>query len=270
MANSLAYDSVDLGGASYGLTLLRTPLPRFPSPVLDIQTPAQGRGFSQGVNYDPRVMALPMGLAASSHADIQTKLDALALVLDVTADKKIQLDQITDRYWMGRLNAPIESFRRGSVGAGFMLEFLLADRAAYSTTEEDNTFSIVSDPDTFNVESAAAVAGTDFVYPVWYIRNTTGGNITTLTLNNTTTSESLTWNATLEDNRWLKIDLTNFVISKSASTNADATAETYSASMGGWATGSVWPRLQPNVQNAMSVSGLSSGTARWIYRARFK
>ena len=273
MGSSFSFDSTDLGdgtAGTYGLIVEKTSLQGSAAPALDVQIPPQGLGVVQAAHHGARAIGLNCIVRGASEADVFTKIDSLIFKLDPrNGPKALKLDQIGNRYWLATLASPPNFEWAGGLAARTTLNFIAADQYGYSTTESDDSFSLVSSPDTFNVESAGAVGGTAHARPVWYVRNETGGSVGSVVLTNTTLAETTTWVGTLGDDYWLKFDSAAQQISKSATNGSDPTGLTYTVSMGGWQTGSVFPRLKPATQNACAVTGVSAGTVRWVYRARY-
>lgn len=274
MADSFSYDSTDLD--ALGLNVQPYNEPWMATPNLSKARPPQGPAEFHGVNYREGVVTLDCVVRGTSTADLHSKLDIIVLLLDPTlGNKRIDLDEITDRFWYARLVSGIPAPQKGDRSTTFQLRFETAG-SGHSTTEDDDTFTILTDPDGFNVDSAGAIGGTAKTSPVWYIRNTTGADVTgTITLQNTTLNDpALSWSGTLEDDRWLKVGGIDAVgrffysLRKSDGTGADPTIETYTSVISGYNSGD-WPLLKPNTQNAMNVTGLSAGTVRWVYRDRF-
>lgn len=275
MADSFSYDSTDLAGL--GLNVQPYNEPWMPVPNLTKARPPQGPAEFHGVNYQEGQIVLDCVVRGSSASDLHSKLDAIVLLLDPTqGNKKIALDEIPGRFWLARLVSGIQAPQKGQMATTFQLRFETAG-PGYSTTEDDDTFTIASNPDSFNVDSAGAIGGTAPTTPVWYIRNTTGGDVTgSILLQNVTLNDpTFQWIGTLEDDRWLRIGsiLVSsgrflYTLRKSNGTGANPTIETYTNVIDGYKFGD-WPILKPNTQNAMVVTGLSSGTVRWVYRDRF-
>lgn len=274
MANSFSYANTDLDGL--GLNVQPYDEPWMPVPNLSKARPPQGPAEFHGVNYQEGSIVLDCVVRGSSKADLHTKLDAIVLLLDPTlGNKRIDLDEIPDRFWYARLVSGIPAPQKGAMATTFQLKFETTG-PGHRTTEGDDTFAIASDPDSFNVDATKAIGGTAKTSPVWYIRNTEGADFTgTITLQTTTLNDpAFSWTGTLEDDRWLRIGRVDAVgrflpeLAKSDGTGADPTAETYTSVISGYNSGD-WPLLKPNTQNAMSVTGLSAGTIRWVYRDRF-
>ncbi len=108
-----------------------------------------------------------------------------------------------------------------------------------------------------------AMPGTLYEYPVYILRNTTGGNITSVILANATTGETLNWTGTLADDDYLRIDSDLETIESSSDLLA------WTDELGGLGAGDPFPRLKPRVTNSITVTGLSSGTLDIQHRGRF-
>lgn len=275
MANSFSYDSTDLD--TLGLNVQPYNEPWMPIPNLSKARPPQGQAEFHGVNYQEGMIILDCVVRGSSVSDLHSKMDAIVLLLDPTlGNKRIDLDEITDRFWYARLVSGIQAPQKGQMSTTFQLHFETVEHG-YSITEDDNSFTIASNPDSFTVDSGGAIGGTAPTTPVWYIRNTVGSNVTgdILLKNDTLGDPVFKWNGTLEDDRWLRIGsilLSSgrflYTLRKSDGTGNDPTIETYTNVISGYRSGD-WPILKPNVQNTMTVTGLSAGTVRWVYRDRF-
>ncbi len=274
MADSFSYDSTDLD--TLGLNVQPYNEPWMPIPNLSKSRPPQGPAEFHGVNYQEGSIVLDCVVRGSSTADLHSKLDTIALLLDPTlGNKRLDVDEITDRFWYARLVSGIQAPQKGDRSTTFQLRFETVE-GAHSTTLDDATFTIATDPATFQVNFASAVGGTAKSRPVWYIRNTTGGPIIgTITLQNTTLNDpAFSWSGQFEDDRWLRIGSLDaagrylFTLDKSDTGGADPTAETYTSVISGYNSGD-WPLLKPGTQNAMSITGVPAGTMRWIYRDRF-
>lgn len=275
MANSFSYNTTDL--ATLGLNVQPYDEPWMPVPNLSKARPPQGPAEFHGVNYQEGSIVLDCVVRGSSRADLHSKMDAIVLLLDPTlGNKRIDLDEIPDRFWYARLVSGIPAPQKGQMSTTFQLRFETVEHA-HSTAEDDDTFTIESSPDSFSVDSGGAIGGTAPARPVWYIRNTSGGTLTNqIIFQNTTLSDpAWTWKATgVQNNRWLRIGSVNaagrflYTIDKSDGTGADATAETYSNVIQNYVSGN-WPILKPNTQNSMTISGFPAGTVRWVYRDRF-
>lgn len=267
MSNSFSYNSTDCGGSTYGVTVLESDICMLSQPNTSIVPVALSfGGVSRGNGYQPLSIALKVVVTGSSASDFMSKMDALKYLLDPrNGEKKLALDYITDRYWYAILNSKIDVPGPGIYHKQFDLEFIAADSRAYSTTNRTSPdFTISSSPQTLTVESGpTAVAGTAPADPVWTIKNTSGGTITTLTLNNTTTSESTTWVGSLANGNWLRITVATGLVEKSTDSGATwATAMTLTGSF-------TLPTLAGGVANIVTLTGLSSGTVVLAYTARY-
>lgn len=279
MAHSFSFDGTDLAGSSYGLMVARMPMVWSTAPVLDVQKPLYGFAASQGVAFEPRSIALPCWVEGSSHSDLQAKLDAIVMLLDSELGAKdLKLDWIPGRYWRARLSSPIVPEFAGATVARLQLEFWTGE-PGFANAETEQTVEVDADPKSFNVPASGVVAGTHDAYPVWFIKG--GGTPTgVVTLANTTTGESITWQGVILPDQWLAIArgwraaspaLQSWSMFLSTGTGADPTALSYAQAISGFSAGGMFPRLKRGVANAMTVSGLGSDAeVQVMYRARYK
>jgi hypothetical protein len=143
-----------------------------------------------------------------------------------------------------------------------------------SLGETNASQSIASSPDTLTI---ANVTGNVSRIPVEiYIRNTTGGDLTStaITVANDTTGDTITWKGTLQDDRWLRFGSIDTkgrfaaTIEKSDGTGADPEAEAYTSVESGYQSGD-WVRLKGGVDNDITITGVSAGTIEYTYRGRY-
>lgn len=177
-----------------------------------------------------------------------------------------------------------------SVGHGRSTGETLVLIGVGGNTAANGTWVItVTGPDTFSLDGSegngaytsggtweAAAAGTAKAEPEWYIRNTTGGQVSgeIKVENLTLPGDTLTVTVTLDDGEWLKLgsrdtqDRFRSTIDISTAGGSDPLALSYADALSSWKSG-LMPRLLPGVQNDIKVTGLSSGTLRAIYRATY-
>jgi len=142
MANSINYDTNDLSGSDFGLTLLSLPFPLWPRPSVDVQVVPYGGGITQGTYYRPLLLSCNVVVEGTSASNLVTRLDNIWQVFDVDSDKVLYFD-VTNwntRQWYARLNN-WSLLRFGSLGVFLGLEFIAPNPIAESTTltEEDHT-----------------------------------------------------------------------------------------------------------------------------------
>jgi phage-related protein len=240
------------------------------APRVDLQAvPFRPGGVAQDTNLDSLRINLDCIVEAVSAAKLKTQMGALKTKLFSRTDQSLRLDFQSDRYWLARLTSKIEGPILGVTNIEFPLTFIAADPIAYSTVETDTEDeAITSSPDTIAVGSAGTSLDETFSEPVWYVRNTTGGGVSSITVNNTTTGESLTWANFINSGFWLKIDSSTMTCYRGQSSTSDATASTYVEAMAN--VSGIFPRLDTLVENSITVTGLSAGTLRAIYRVRYR
>jgi len=268
MANSFHYNSVDMSGSGYGCTVLQGPHPFLGPPMTDIRGVAQSfGGVARCGGYGPRDLSFDILVLGTSRSDMQTKLDAIKTALDpLNGAKTLRFDRQSDRYWYAILTGSIAEEPRGNYACFLTLPFMAADSRAYSTTTRSSPdFTITTTPQTLTVESGpTAVSGTADADCVWVIKNTSGSTVTSLILNNTTKSESVTWTGSLLNGSWLRIDTDRGVIETSTDSGAN-----WSVNMTGVSGSFVLPTLKPGVTNSVTLTGLSAGTVTLTYTARY-
>lgn len=271
MANSMHFNSVDLSSATYGVTVEHRDLPLFPFVNVDeTNLPYGFGGMSQGAYTESYPMAVPVTVIGSSAANLKTKLDALALLLYQRMDSltTLKFDTSSDRYWNVRFKGISDAARKG-VAVQCTLNFAAPDPRAYATSATNQSAGITSNPDTVTVPADGVVAGSAPADPVIYVRNSSGDTVSGVIVNNTTRSETLTFGGSLDDTYWLKIDCTPTTqrCYRSTNTGDDPTILTYTEVMGG--VSGDFPLLDPGVANSFTVTALSAGTFKIVYRARY-
>ena len=269
MSNSMHYNGTDLSGTTYGLTVVR-PTPRriVANPILSSNNVPQSYG---GLAYCGGFGMVEIGATVvcegSSISDLASKMDALKYLLNpMNGEKSIRFDHQSDRYWLGRLMNEIEAADIGDRSSQFDLRFLCSDSRAYGTTDRSSPdITISATPQVLTIEAAAAVVGTAPTNPTWVIKNTSGATVSSLSLANATTGETWAWTGTLINTTgWLRI-----------TTGLGGKTEVSTNSGGAWSdsnlgvTGQGFPTLAGNVQNSLTLTGLSGGTVVLTYTPRY-
>lgn len=273
MAHSVDLNGTDLSGDDYNLTVMRSGFIVYPQTSIDIAAlPYAYGGVSQGAFAGTRGIRLECVMRGTTHDDVKEKLDNLRLLLYQcrSADVTLTLHTFSDRYWMVRHIGEITGEFAGINAIKFPLDFVAPDPRAYSNTLTTQTETLNASPYSFDVaDSGVVVAGTAQADPVWYIRNTTGGAVTSVILANSTRGETLTFTSSLANGYWIKVDAqqTTQIVYISTASGDDPTALSYNVSMSGL-TG--WfPMLSPGVSNTCSITGINNGTCVIYYRARY-
>lgn len=270
MSNSFHFNGTDMSGSTYGITVLEaTSFPVSAAPR--INAPVSGLGFGgigRFVGYDPRVIRASILIEGTSAANLLTKLDSIRYYLDPQQGAlSVRFDDYeSDRYWLALCNSQIDAPLLNAMTMQCELEFIAPDPRAYSTTARSSPdFTLTTNPQTMTVESGpTVVAGTALCNPTWVIKNTSGGTVTSLTLNNTTQGESITWTGSLAANNWLRITTgTGGTVEKSTDSGAS-----YAASIAG-VTNPGFPRLKPQVANSVTLTGIAGCTVVLTYTPRY-
>lgn len=264
MGNSFHFNSTDLSGSTYGVTVTRASWPVISSPLLDVQQVSFGTSITQKAGYSPRTFNVPVIIEGDDQDDLQDKLDSLCSLLTSDVERSIRFDNWqSDRYWLARYTGGLEAVEfMGNDAVSAVLSFIAPDPHAFSTTERTSPdISINAEPKTFNMESSAPVGGNWYAKPVWIVKATNGASSVTFT--NSTTGETLTYAASLANGDWLKIDTAYQHVQKSTNSGS-----TYTDSM--TAVSGRFPTLKGGVQNSITISGVTSGgTLTATYRARY-
>ncbi len=267
MALSLTYNGVDLSGSSYGVTVVRGPMQvAGPSQLFYHNTPARHGGFAAGTGfYEPRIIECTLHVLGTSWSNLKTKLDNLSWAMrPELGNVAIVFDQASDRRWVGMFMGDIAEEPIGNGAVQFTARFLVPSGVAESASAITQSVTIDASPKTFNVPATGSVAGTTHALPVWKLRNTHASTISTFTLANTTTSETLTVNYSIPQNAYVKVDTEQELISYSTDD------VTYTVIMSARSnTNKTFPRLVPAAANACSVTGFVAGTLSIDYRARY-
>lgn len=272
MANSLTWNDVDL--ATYGVTVQDYTVPVMPDIPFSTLAAIQGDPEFTSTKHTVRTITLNLAVLGPTEADSYTNLEYVTREMNpVLTDRVFSLDAIPNRRYVGRVSSMSRPEVKGRWGWVFDV-VIQCMPDAQGIDEVNASASIATDPDTLTV---SGVAGTQSRIPCeFYVRNETGGDLTstTITVSNDTTSETISWTGTLEDDRWLKFGTINSLgrfeatIEKSDSTGSDPEAEAYTGVESGYDSGD-WPRLKGGTDNSITVTGVSTGTLETTYRARY-
>jgi len=271
MANSLHFDGVDLSGSTYGVTLMkqRTQYPVMALPKIFSASVAQRHGgFTYGGRGSARVIPVRVAVQGSSFSDLMDKVDALNyLMAPENGEKSIRFDYISGRYWLGRLSNSIQAPPIGSTGFVLDWDFLCSNPNAYSTTQETETITLVSNPQNgyLPLDFFSVIEGNVETFPVWKFKNTNASDVTSITLENTTTNQKITVTKTLQQNEYLKIDSQREAIEFSTDDSTYTNVNEYRSN-----ADKTFPTLDPQVSNTITITGITTGTCDCIYRARYR
>ena len=249
MANSLTFNDTDLG--TYGLVVVNRTTPSFKQRVdytqlLDIAYPF-------GATREAKFISLEIAVVGSSHADVESKLDSIKLILNQRDTKHLILDAQDDRYFnaqfvslSGRFQSPV-----AFVGG---LDFICPDPLAYGSGDE------ISPTHHLDVENPAieTTGGTGYIKPIYTLTAEEGLGTEeapiTIKVECIETVEELQWTGSLANGEELEIDVANWTVKKEGDASMAAV------------TG-LFPRLLPATDNRIKVTGFgAAGTLNIKYR----
>ena len=271
MSNSITWGGDDL--SAYGLRLEDYSVPFLAPPTFVTHNAAQGDPQFTAVNTGAKTITLSCYVSAANETTLYTYMDAIMQRLHpALADKILTIDKIPDRRYVGRVSSVSPPSVKGFWGYTLQVT-IMALPEAQDASETNSAQAIATDPDTLTFSSIAG--NVNRIPAEFYMRNTTGAALTStaITLTNDTTTESLVWTGTLNDDQWLRIGELDSEgrftasIGLSDATGADPEAESYTSAISGYTSGD-WPRLKGGVDNDITVAGVSTGTLEITYRGR--
>lgn len=272
MSKSLTYGGVDL--SVYGLQVNDFDIPKFPFINFKSHKAHQGDSERSAINQTHRTIKLNVSVVGDTQSHLRSRFDTILSILDpARGDKSIQLDDFPDRRFIGIIRNMSAPTQKGRWGEFFTIDFEV-NAHAQGLTETNLIVAIATDPDT--LATSVITGNVNRIPAEIYIRNTTGGTLTnqTISIQNVTTSETITVRMTLEDDRWLRVgDLDadgvfTASLAKSDSTGADPEAEAYTSVLSSYSSGD-WLRLKGGVSNSIIVTGISTGTLEITYRPKY-
>lgn len=213
MPSSITYNDVDLGGSIYNLTVMRSP--RQAMPQLRLHTFQHGGAdgaLTQGTDFNARSFLLNCHVSGSSPSDLRDKLDNIKGVIDPRNGPKFLIIQDfwalggNDRGAYAVIDSALNITFAGMIAVTFPLNVFIPSGVLLSAVDTAQHIDIVATPTTFNVPASGTVSGNSTALPVWFITNTNASAVTTLTLLNNTTSQSITWATSFAQNNKLRID----------------------------------------------------------------
>jgi hypothetical protein len=266
MFPSMKYDDTWLGSETYGILVTNTPMQIIGEPKLNTANFAQkDGGITQGGTRALSPLAINILIQGDDYTDLKTKIDALTLLIDPSnGDKDIVLDNRMDRKWTGRLASAIFDVPAGASSYRTTLNFMVQPHAE-AVSETTQNITVDETPESFTVPASGTLDGSMTAKPVWLYTHT-GAIVTSLTLANSTTSQT--------------VKVTGFNIFNTHQIRFDAERQIVERSTDGGSsfssimefldtTDKTFPELAPNVSNSCSVTGSTTGTLAITYRARY-
>ncbi|GAG03586.1 unnamed protein product, partial [marine sediment metagenome] len=258
MPSTLNFNGTSLGGSSYDvMTDVPWAAPGIPQPKVDVQPVPHGGGISQGVWKQPLVLPVTVTVNGTSMEDVRDKLDAIALVFNVTSDKKLFFENSPwqGRQWDARRTGVSRVEWLGRNCAKVVWEFTMPDATAESRELFEDDSAPSSDAYTFYVPTGggAIVGGDAEAYPIFLIKAT--GNCATPQIKNVTTNKELIWATTLTNTQWLRVRTATTIESVERSTDNGVNWTSVIASESG-----PFPRLQAGVRNEYLLTNCDNST----------
>ena len=256
-----------MGGTSYGVRVLRFPYPTSPVSMDGASLGGADGGVGGPKRRDPINLSFPIRITGASAANTVAKLDTLLVALHVTGARSLRFDgSLSTRFYMAEFIGSSNYEWSGLDSVKLTLNFWVPKPFWKSTTETSQTAEAISaSPQAFDVTDGGTVGGNWYAYPIWIIKQTDTTTITSVTLANATTTETIVWTGSLAEDDWLRLDSNpmNFRIEKSTD---DGTS--WTDAIGG-ADGGIVPSLNGGVSNSLSVTGVTAGAVDIYYRAEY-
>ena len=252
MANSMNFNSTDLSGSSYALTVLQQHIGAYSTVNVDVAAIPFAPGVAQYSGMNPKVFTVECLIDGTSTSHLTTCLDNLSVLFHATEDKPLSFDDwYSDRFWLARYTGGLEAVSLlGKHKANVTLSFVAPDPVAYSNTYIDSLdYTITTSPQSFIVKgTGSAVEGNTYSYPMWILAP--DDTSYDFTIKNETTGESLTWANILSSPWWLIIQSQYYLVASSPDGG-----ETLYPSM--QTVSGTFPRLMGGVENTITMTNFS-------------
>lgn len=281
MAGSgFTYGNVDLG--ALGLIVERAPDQAMADVNFDIALlgGADG-GVSQAAGLKPRYWTMTVRILGTSLDVLRARMDAIRAALDPRGGDQLLVMDMEDLYSealqrgrMCRLNGPINATLEG-LSYITQLNFAAADPCEVAVVESTQTVTLNASPKTIDVPADVSDGGTPphmvavnapgntYAKPVWTLTNGGAEPVTSVTVANATTGDTFVWTGSLQVGERLRVDAARQHCERSM----DGT--TWTAAMSGVSGACPFPRILGGVQNAVTITGIGTGTMGIVYRGRF-
>lgn len=262
MANSLTFDGVDF--TAYGITVLKPFFPFFSSIDASAIRLSIGDGsVSPPSKYNSRIFSVPCIVLGTSHANLLTKLDSIALNLGHREEANLSFDLLPGRYWVAKPVGLPSVSSLGSMVAELTLNFAAVDPHAYDDTE--NTVNSGTLPAGITV----ATGGTIESYPVIEATIATAP-VESLVIGNDATSQWLSWVSPssgddLAVGDKIQIDCRPEFQTFSIWRVADSA---FSVNMEG--VSGIFPQLVPNTSNTITFTTITATVFSIVWRDRYQ
>ena len=251
MSGSLSFGGVAL--STYGLIVMNSTLhPILPQPRLrQAKLTGKSGAYDFDAEYEPREFVCDVTIIGTTLADLQSKVDSIAAVLDVVlGERQLIFDIQSTRYFMAKL-AAAPDFAYEGFSAKAQLRFICADPFAYSTTETDSDHAVDESPETLY----ETPGGNGYIDPVWTLTADADLGAVTITVTNGTTAEAFSWTGTINTGEVLVINSSTWHVTLEGVASQTAISGAF-------------PRLKGGVTNTITVTGFT-GNLNVTYRPRY-
>jgi len=272
IGQSFSFDGTNF--AQYGIMVIKGPTTGMAEPRLDFQDySARDGGVAEAITLKPIYVSRTVDLYGDDKTDVWEKFDTVQKLLDpregnkeLIFDEMTNIDTARNRGYLARLNEPISKVHwKAPLVVRFNLSWIVPSGCARALADTSETPTIDASPKTFYVPDSAAevVGGNRVLRPVWRFRNTTSGNVTAVTLTNTTRTETCRWTGILIDDDYIKFDSNREHIESSAD------LVTWVSRISGITAGDPFPLLTNGVRNECVITGMTTADASIVFRGEF-
>ena len=259
--NSLTFNSIDCGGTTtYGVTVTQGPsITALPALKFDSRSLAHYDGnVTHGASYSALRMRVGCKLLGTSSADAFSKLSDFMAVMYASreGEKTLSFDHLSGKQWQARLVGEVTV---DEIGNGFDMELEFECNppwASATSATTDGPDAIAGDTTVTFVNSGDLRTSCTYI-----VKQSAGGDASSVTISNTTTSQAVVWDNTLAASEWLKVT-GGADWSCAVSTDSGTSYTTQNVNMSG-----AVPDLDPG-NNSVRVIG-STGTVEVSYTPRY-
>jgi phage-related protein len=247
MALSINFNGTDL--STYGLRVRKRP------EIFSQETESYqllDKAYGGGSVRPAKVITAEVAVLAADAATLLSYLDSIRTYLNQRGDCALKLDAISGRYWNARFESMDGMTKGGKTWLG-TITFIAYDPAAY---DNDATTSGPTTLDADPHEVVISVGGTEKTFPVYTL--TCGETLTdtTVSIENETTGETITWTGDLVATDVLEIDTATGIVKMNDTEDMSSVAGQFPSLMAG--------------SNTLNVAGFgTTGTITTVYRKRY-
>jgi len=232
MGSSVTVGGVDLGGASYGLTITRG-TGAYPFAPLEVDIQRKGSEDGAASQGDTALeMRIPVAgfVEASTPTALLQQIDAIRKVLKgglqfyvFDYDNAEITDSDYQRGYYARPVGAVELSRISPTGARLTMTLIVPSGRAQGLTTETQNETAINASATFSLPSSGSAGGNTPSRKLIATFTNNSGTVTSIVLANTTRSESATWTGTLAAGDMLRFDTERQIVEKSTDSGATFT-----------------------------------------------